>query len=51
LTVGYQLEFAVTPDIPAPFPFTATVHEAIIEVDGEPFVDPEREAIDAISRQ
>jgi arylsulfatase len=51
LTVGYQPEFAVSDDIEAPFPFTGTIVRALIEVDGEPFLDPEQEANDAIARQ
>jgi hypothetical protein len=33
------------------FPFTGTIHEVVVEVDGNGFVDPEADAAFAIARQ
>jgi arylsulfatase len=52
LTVGYAA--GITPadlDYTGPFPFTGEVVRAWIDLDGEPFVDPEAEAESAIARQ
>jgi arylsulfatase len=52
LTVGYSAGLPpADQDYDGPFPFTGTVERAWIDLDGEPFVDPEAEAEAAIARQ
>ena len=38
-------------DYRSPFPFTGTLQRVTIEVDGEPWMDPDAEAEDALRRQ
>jgi len=38
-------------DYRSPFPFSGTLHRVTVEVDGEPWLDPETEADDALRRQ
>ena len=38
-------------DYRSPFPFSGTLHRVTVEVDGEPWLDPETEAEDALRRQ
>lgn len=44
LTCGYSDPLPVTDDFSAPFPFTGTIHHAVIEVDGRPHADAGAEA-------
>jgi arylsulfatase A-like enzyme len=44
LTCGYDFGMPVVDDYDAPFRFTGTLHRVTVEVDGDPFVDPEAEA-------
>ncbi len=44
LTCGYALGMPVVDDYRPPFRFTGRLHRVIVEVDGDPFVDPEAEA-------
>jgi arylsulfatase A-like enzyme len=39
LTCGYEVGPAVTPDYPAPFRFTGTIHRAVVDVSGSPYRD------------
>ena len=43
LTCGYQLGMPVVDDYHAPFRFTGVLHRVTVDVDGDPFVDPEGE--------
>jgi arylsulfatase len=40
-----------TKDYRSPFPFTGTLRRVVVEVDGEPWMDPDAEAEDALRRQ
>jgi arylsulfatase len=51
LTCGYGLAPAVTDDFVAPFRFTGGLEEVVVEVDGDPVVDPDAEAEAAIASQ
>jgi arylsulfatase len=52
LTVGYSAGLPpADQDHDGPFRFTGTIERAWIDLDGEPFVDPEAEAEAAIARQ
>jgi arylsulfatase A-like enzyme len=51
LTCGYSDGLPVDPALPAPFAFTGTIHEVVVEVDGEPHVDPRAEAELGITTQ
>lgn len=51
LTCGYGLAPAVTDDFEAPFRFTGGLEQVVVDVDGEPVVDPIAEAMDAINSQ
>jgi len=51
LTCGYSDGLPVTPRYTAPFRFTGHLESVVVEVDGEPFADPEIEAHEAIARQ
>ena len=44
LTCGYALGMPVVDDYQAPFRFTGRLHRVVVEVDGDPFVDPAAEA-------
>jgi arylsulfatase len=44
LTCGYDLGMPVVDDYRAPFRFTGVLHRVTVDVDGDPFVDPEAEA-------
>jgi arylsulfatase len=44
LTCGYDLGMPVVDDYRSPFRFTGVLHRVTVDVDGEPFVDPEAEA-------
>ena len=51
LTCGYSDGLPVDPALPAPFTFTGTIHEVVVEVDGDPHVDPAAEAELGITTQ
>ncbi|HEY7135708.1 MAG TPA: sulfatase-like hydrolase/transferase [Acidimicrobiia bacterium] len=52
LTCGRSGPLPVTDDYAPPFAFTGTIHGGVVvEVDGEPYVDPEAEAEVAITTQ
>jgi len=51
LTCGRAEGVPPCKDYRAPFPVTATLHRVVVEVDGEPWLDPESEAADALRRQ
>jgi arylsulfatase len=51
LTCGYSDGLPVTRRYSAPFRFTGGLDEVVVEVDGEPFEDPEVAAQEAIGRQ
>jgi arylsulfatase len=52
LTCGKSGPLPVTDDYAPPFAFTGTIHGGVVvEVDGEPYVDPEAEAEVAITTQ
>ena len=51
LTCGYSDGLPVTRRYTAPFRFTGTLERVVVEVDGEPFADPEIAAQEAIARQ
>jgi arylsulfatase A-like enzyme len=51
LTCGYGLAPAVSDDYVAPFRFTGGLDQVVVEVAGEPVVDPIAEALDAIRSQ
>jgi arylsulfatase A-like enzyme len=44
LCCGRQLGLPVTPDYHGPFPFTGTIHEVVIEAEGEASLDVDAEA-------
>jgi arylsulfatase len=51
-TVGYAAQIPpADPDYEAPFRFNGTIERVWVDLDGEPFVDPEEEAERAIARQ
>jgi arylsulfatase len=50
LTCGYSVDCPVCDDYQAPFAFTG-LERVVVDVDGEPFVDPEGEAEVAITTQ
>ena len=51
LTVGRSLALPVVTDWDSPFPFTGTIHEVAIDVDGPPVVDVEARAEQAMRAQ
>jgi arylsulfatase len=51
LTCGYSEGLPVCPEHTAPFRFTGTIHRVVIDVDGEPHVDPDAEAQAGITTQ
>jgi arylsulfatase len=51
LTCGWANAPAVCDDFVAPFPFTSRLDPVVVEVEGEPVVDPIAEAVDAITGQ
>jgi arylsulfatase len=51
LTCGYGLAPAVADEFVAPFRFTGGMEQVVVEVQGDPVVDPIAEAMDAISSQ
>ncbi|MBW3663856.1 MAG: arylsulfatase [Actinobacteria bacterium] len=51
LTVGYDGILAVVEDYASPFRFNGVLHRVVVDVDGEPFVDPEGEAAVAVATQ
>jgi arylsulfatase len=51
LCCGYDLGMPVVDDYRAPFRFTGRLHRVIVDVDGQPFVDPEAEADVALRTQ
>jgi len=51
LTCGRAEGIPPCDDYRAPFRFTAGLRRVVVEVDGEPWLDPEAEAADAIRRQ
>jgi arylsulfatase len=51
LTCGYSGELPVCDDYRAPFRFTGSIERVVVEVDGEPFLDPEGEAQVAVETQ
>lgn len=51
LTCGRASAPAVSDEFTAPFPFTGGLDEVVVEVDGDPVVDAEAEANDAIVSQ
>jgi arylsulfatase len=51
LTVGRSMALPVVRDWSSPFPFTGTIHEVVIEVDGGPVVDVEARAEQAMRAQ
>jgi arylsulfatase len=51
LTVGYDAGLPVCDDYRSPFAFTGGLDEVVIEVDGEPWMDPDAEAVAAIRSQ
>jgi arylsulfatase len=51
LTCGYALAPAVSDDFVAPFRFTATLAPVVVAVDGDPVIDADAEAEDAITSQ
>jgi len=44
LCCGYDIGMPVVDDYRPPFPFSGTLRRVVVEVDGEPYVDPEAEA-------
>jgi len=44
LCCGYDTGMPVVDDYRPPFPFSGTIHRVVVEVEGEPYVDPEAEA-------
>jgi arylsulfatase A-like enzyme len=51
LCCGWAMAPAVSDDFVAPFPFTGELDPVVVEVEGEPVVDPIAEANDAIASQ
>jgi arylsulfatase len=51
LCCGYHTGMPVVDDYRAPFPFTGLLHRVVVEVDGDPFVDPAAEADVALRAQ
>jgi arylsulfatase len=51
LTCGYSGELPVCDDYRAPFRFTGSIERVVVEVEGEPFLDPEGEAQVAVETQ
>jgi arylsulfatase A-like enzyme len=51
LTCGYGDGLPVTRRYPAPFRFTGRILEAVVEVDGPMWIDPEGEVLDALTSQ
>jgi arylsulfatase A-like enzyme len=51
LCCGWAMAPAVADDFVAPFPFTGGLEPVVVEVDGDPVIDPVAEAHDAIIRQ
>jgi hypothetical protein len=51
LTCGYSNGLPVTDEIAPPFRFNGTIDSLFVEVDGEPFLDPEEEADAIIAMQ
>ena len=51
LTCGYSDGLPVTRRYQAPFRFTGTIDQVVVEVDGPPWSDPETDAEEAMARQ
>jgi arylsulfatase len=51
LTAGRALAPAVSDEFTAPFPFTGTIHDVVVTVDGDPKHDPIAEILDALASQ
>ncbi len=51
LTCGYSDGLPVTRRYQAPFRFTGTIDDVVVEVDGPPWSDPETDAEEAMARQ
>jgi arylsulfatase len=51
LTIGYSAAAPVCDDYPAPYRFTGGLHQVVIDVDGDPPIDPQAEAEFAIATQ
>jgi arylsulfatase len=51
VTCGYSNGLPVTDDIDPPFRFNGTIDLLFVEVDGEPFIDPDEEADAVIAMQ
>jgi arylsulfatase len=51
LTVGRSMALPVVRDHPSPFPFTGTIHEVDVDVDGGPVVEVEARAEQAMRAQ
>ena len=51
LSCGRDVGLPVTTAYDGEFPFTATLERVVVDVDGEPFVDPEEEAAAAVAAQ
>ena len=51
LSCGRSDPTPVCDDYEAPFAFTGTLHRVVVDVSGDPFVDPDAEAADVIAMQ
>jgi arylsulfatase len=51
LSCGRDPGLPVSDDYRSPFPFSGTLVRVTVEVDGQPFVDPEGEALAAVTTQ
>ena len=51
LTVGYSMALPVVRDYRSPFPFTGTIHRVDVDVSGQPVVDVEARAEQAMRAQ
>ena len=51
LTCGYTVDCPVCDDYRAPFRFTGHLDKVVVDVDGEPHLDPQAEADVAITTQ
>jgi arylsulfatase len=51
LTCGWAAGLPPTDDYRGPFTFTGTLHRVVVDVDGDPYLDAEAEAAQAIARQ